>query len=118
MQPEHSKMVNNPQGQPLSVSTSFPTTSVQQHVDNAPRLQSASTAGPASANPVMYNPSPQSAGVAGSGVRMSSQQVQARGKDLLHSANVFGGKASTISKGLFAKGRSRFKGGSSEKVDN
>ena len=117
-QPEHSHMVNNPYGQPLSVSTSFPTTSVHQHGDNVPRLQSASTAGPTSANPVMYHPSPQSAGSAASGVRMSSQQVQARGKDLLHSANVFGGKASTISKGLFAKGRSRFKGGSSEKVDN
>lgn len=118
MQPEHSKMMDNPYGQPLSVSTSFPTASVHQHGDDAPRLQSASTVGPASANPVMYNPSPQGAGGAGSGVRMSSQQVQARGKDLLHSANVFGGKATTISKGLFAKGRSRFKGGSSEKVDN
>ena len=54
----------------------------------------------------------------GAGARLSSQQVQAKGKDLLHSAGVIGGKASTISKGLFAKGRSRFKGGSSEKVEN
>ena len=116
--PEHGKMVDNPYSQPLSVSTSFPTTSVHQHGDSVSRLQSASTTGPMSANPVMYHPSPQNSGGAGSSARMNSQQVQAKGKDLLHSANVFGGKASTISKGLFAKGRSRFKGGSSEKVDN
>ena len=118
-QPEHSKMVNNPYGQPLSVSTSFPA-SLRQRGDSTSRLQSAAVAGTASAHPTMHHQaSPQSSGgVAGSGARLSSQQVQAKGKDLLHSAGVIGGKASTISKGLFAKGRSRFKGGGSEKVDN
>ena len=124
--PEHGKMVNNPYGQPLSVSTSFPT-SLHQHGDKgASRFQGVSaTAGPASAHPIVHHnqhASPQSAGgvggAAGGGARLSSQQVQAKGKDLLHSAGVFGGKASTISKGLFAKGRSRLKGGTSEKVDN
>ena len=39
----------------------------------------------------------------------SKSQVQAKGKDLLHSAGVFGGKANVAAKGLFSKGRSRFK---------
>ena len=39
----------------------------------------------------------------------SKLQVQAKGKDLLHSAGVFGGKANVAAKGLFSKGRSRFK---------
>ena len=38
-------------------------------------------------------------------------------QEFLHNANVFGGKASQGAKGLFAKGKSRFRGVSSEKVD-
>ncbi|KAI1973485.1 hypothetical protein LOZ53_003722 [Ophidiomyces ophidiicola] len=47
-----------------------------------------------------------------------TQQVQAKGKDLLHSAGVLGGKAGGAAKGLFAKGRNRFRhSGSADKVD-
>ena len=50
--------------------------------------------------------------------KLSSQQVQAKGKDLLHSAGVFGGKANVAAKGLFSKGRSKLRGaGGSDKVD-
>ena len=50
--------------------------------------------------------------------KLSSQQVQAKGKDLLHTAGVFGGKANVAAKGLFSKGRSKFKGsGGADKVD-
>ena len=49
----------------------------------------------------------------GSG-RSASHQMQAKGKDLLHTAGVLGGKGMTGAKGLFAKGKSRFK---SDKVD-
>ncbi|WEW60243.1 hypothetical protein PRK78_005728 [Emydomyces testavorans] len=49
---------------------------------------------------------------------MHSQQVQAKGKDLLHSAGVLGGKAGDAAKGLFAKGRNKFRhSGSADKVD-
>jgi hypothetical protein len=40
--------------------------------------------------------------------------MQLKGKDLLHTANVLGGKGMTSAKGLFAKGKSRF---GREKVD-
>ena len=49
--------------------------------------------------------------------KLSSQQMQARGKDLLHSAGVFGGKANVAAKGLFSKGKTRFRGGNADKVD-
>lgn len=45
----------------------------------------------------------------------SSSGQQPKGKDFFHSAGSFGGKATTSAKGLFAKGKSRFKGGT-EKV--
>lgn len=54
----------------------------------------------------------------GGGGRSASHQMQAKGKDLLHTAGVLGGKGMskgmTGAKGLFAKGKSRFK---SDKVD-
>jgi hypothetical protein len=42
------------------------------------------------------------------GGRIVNQQVQLKGKDLLHTANVLGGKGMNSAKGLFAKGKSRF----------
>ena len=52
------------------------------------------------------------------GSKISSHQVQAKSKDLLHSAGVFGGKANVAAKGLFSKGRSRLKEArGSDKVD-
>lgn len=40
--------------------------------------------------------------------RVASRQLEAKGKDLLHTANVLSGKGLTSAKGLFAKGKSRF----------
>ncbi|KAI4243510.1 MAG: hypothetical protein LQ352_007018 [Teloschistes flavicans] len=48
--------------------------------------------------------------------KLSTQQVQARGKDLLHSAGVFGGKANVAAKGLFSKGKSKLRGGNADKA--
>lgn len=48
------------------------------------------------------------------GGKSAGHQMQAKGKDLLHTAGVLGGKGMTGAKGLFAKGKSRFKG---DKVD-
>ena len=57
-----------------------------------------------------YSPS------SGSG-KLSSQQMQARGKDLLHTAGLFGGKANVAAKGLFSKGKSKLRGANADKVD-
>lgn len=57
------------------------------------------------------NPAPSGPGFGG---RIANQQMQLKGKDLLHTANVLGGKGMTSAKGLFAKGKSRF---GREKVD-
>jgi hypothetical protein len=57
------------------------------------------------------NAAPASSGFGG---RIANQQMQLKGKDLLHTANVLGGKGMTSAKGLFAKGKSRF---GREKVD-
>ncbi|KAE8148788.1 hypothetical protein BDV25DRAFT_157568 [Aspergillus avenaceus] len=46
------------------------------------------------------------------GSMMNKQHVEQRSKEFLHTAGVFGGKAGEAAKGLFAKGRSKFKGGS------
>ena len=45
---------------------------------------------------------------------IQTQQMQAKGKDLLHTAGVLSGKGMTSAKGLFAKGKSRF---NRDKVD-
>lgn len=47
--------------------------------------------------------------------KITTHQVQAKGKELLHSAGIFGGKAGKAGKGLLAKGKNKFRGG--DKVD-
>jgi hypothetical protein len=55
-------------------------------------------------------------GFSPNGSKLSGQQT--KGKDLLHSAGVFGGKASKAGKGLFAKGKNKLRGsGGGDKVD-
>lgn len=49
------------------------------------------------------------------GAMMNKQQVEQRGKDLLHTAGFLGGQAGKAAKGFFNRGRSKFKG--NEKVD-
>jgi hypothetical protein len=49
---------------------------------------------------------------------MNKDKVGEKGKEFLHTAGAFSGKATGAAKGLFAKGRSRFRpSGGSEKVD-
>jgi hypothetical protein len=57
---------------------------------------------------------PTSAPALPGGGRIAGLQMQAKGKDLLHTAGALSGKGLTGAKGLFAKGKSRFK---SDKVD-
>ncbi|KAF1913836.1 hypothetical protein BDU57DRAFT_558784 [Ampelomyces quisqualis] len=64
------------------------------------------------ANPELANKSaplqPPSGSNAAFDRRVASRQLEAKGKDLLHTANVLSGKGLTSAKGLFAKGKSRF----------
>jgi len=54
-----------------------------------------------------------------SGGRINTQQVQAKGKELLHTAGIFGGKAGKAGKGLLAKGKTKLQQarGAGDKVD-
>lgn len=52
-----------------------------------------------------------------SGHMMNRQQVEQRGKDLLHSAGVLGGRAGGAAKGFFAKGKHKFNRGNGERAD-
>lgn len=52
------------------------------------------------------------------GTIVNRQNVEQRSKDFLHSAGAFGGKAGEAAKGLFAKGRSKFRPGGTDKVDS
>lgn len=61
-------------------------------------------------------------GFSPAGGKLTSQQVQAKGKELgkelFHTAGIFGGKAGKAGKGLLAKGKSRFRGsGGGDKVE-
>ncbi|KAI9863068.1 MAG: hypothetical protein M1824_000756 [Vezdaea acicularis] len=89
----------------------------QQYVQAA----NSPTSPPGSAPPKQYPAGPPSGsqGFSPSGNKLSTQQVQAKGKDLLHTAGVFSGKANHAAKGLFAKGRSKFRGsGGGDKVEH
>ena len=79
-----------------------------------------SPSSPASAIQDTQGSSPQGHNISpGGNGKTTSHQVQAKGKDLLHTAGVFGGKANVAAKGLFSKGKSKFRGsGGGEKVDN
>lgn len=56
---------------------------------------------------------PAASASSGSGAtRLDTEKMQQRGKEFMKSAGVFGGKAQAGAKGLFAKGKSRFGGGS------
>ncbi|KAL9027625.1 MAG: hypothetical protein Q9196_003877 [Gyalolechia fulgens] len=80
-------------------------------------LNASSPAGAAAdADNVAGGNSPQTYSPSSSTGKLSSQQMQARGKDLLHSAGVFGGKANVAAKGLFSKGRSKFRSGNADKA--
>ena len=97
--PEHSDILSN-QGR---VVTSF-----QSHKPSPSRSGGPSGFGPSSNAPTYapgFSPS-------GSGGKISSKEVQAKSKELLHTAGVFGGKGIVAGKGLFSKGKSKLRGAS------
>jgi hypothetical protein len=81
---------------------------------NSAASQVPTTPTPSSAAPEAR---PSVASPGGQGGRSASHQFQGKGKDLLHTAEVLGGKGMKGAKGLFAKGKSRFRGsGGGDKV--
>ncbi|TKA73276.1 hypothetical protein B0A49_04192 [Cryomyces minteri] len=101
----------------------------QQYLDSAsavPDAMSSSAAGMGQLAPGSPVGASNQGGLAGpsAGVgdrRITGQQMQAKGKDLLASAGKMGGKGMVGAKGLFAKGKKRFGsgvGGGDDKVDN
>ncbi|CAD0029416.1 unnamed protein product [Aureobasidium pullulans] len=69
--------------------------------------QTASTVERQNSNVAGRSPSAQHGGV---------EKMQTKGKDLLHSAGMFGGKATVGAKGLFARAKGRLREGGSEKA--
>jgi len=86
----------------------------QQYLNASTQAASSSPNTPGSANAASsptYSPATQ-------GGRNSGHPMQAKGKDLLHTAGLIGGKANVAAKGLFSKGKSKFRGsGGADKVD-
>lgn len=56
-------------------------------------------------------------GAPGSKTQQATQQAKEKSKELLHTAGIFGGKASKAGKGLLAKGKSRWLSSHGDKVD-
>ncbi|KAG8534186.1 uncharacterized protein KY384_001030 [Bacidia gigantensis] len=82
----------------------------QQYLDASPQSQAGVNAPAGSA------PGPnQSQGFSPSGNKITSQQVQAKSKEFLHTAGVFGGKANIAAKGLFSKGKNKLRDASGSK---
>ena len=85
----------------------------QQYLDATPQSGNSASA-PGGAPPGQSPPQgfPTSAGSSG---KISSQQVQAKSKELLQSAGKYGGKANVAAKGLFSKGKSKLRDASGGK---
>lgn len=105
------------------LSRTSPTSATNQQPYYQQYLNASSQPAASSSGPTL--PSPSASGSQGfspsgptGGARMATQQVQAKGKDLLHSAGLLGGKANNAAKGFFSKGKSKFRGsGVVDKVD-
>ncbi|KAI4168307.1 MAG: hypothetical protein LQ343_006474 [Gyalolechia ehrenbergii] len=125
--PDHKEVLSNgrfpgtatykPSAARAKLGSLLPGSSSTQQSYHQQHLNASSPGGAAAdAGNVTGGNSPQAYSPSSSAGKLSSQQMQARGKDLLHSAGVFGGKANVAAKGLFSKGRSKFRGGSADKA--
>jgi hypothetical protein len=88
----------------------------RQYLNASPTTPSTPTRPGPAPGPSLQSGSQQSFSPASN--KLSSHQVQAKGKELLHSAGIFGGKAGKAGKGLLAKGKNKLRGtGGGDKVD-
>ncbi|KAE9362632.1 hypothetical protein N431DRAFT_391583 [Stipitochalara longipes BDJ] len=82
----------------------------RQYLNASPTTPSTPTRpGPSPGAPSLQQSGSQ-LGFSPAGNKISTQQVQAKGKEFLHSAGVFGGKAGKAGKGLLAKGKNKLRG--------
>ncbi|PMD46847.1 hypothetical protein L207DRAFT_562081 [Hyaloscypha variabilis F] len=82
----------------------------RQYLNASPTTPSTpTTRGPSPGAPSLQQSGSQ-LGFSPAGNKLSTQQVQAKGKEFLHSAGVFGGKAGKAGKGLLAKGKNKLRG--------
>ncbi|KAL2065252.1 hypothetical protein VTL71DRAFT_2921 [Oculimacula yallundae] len=80
----------------------------QQYLNaSSPTSPSTPIGGASRPSPSMPTGSQQ--GLSSAGSKMTTQQVQAKGKELLHTAGIFGGKAGKAGKGLLAKGKNKLR---------
>jgi hypothetical protein len=88
----------------------------RQYLNASPTTPSTPTRPGPGPGPSLQSGSQQSFSPAGN--KPTSHQVQSKGKELLHSAGIFGGKAGKAGKGLLAKGKNKLRGaGGGDKVD-
>ncbi|KAG0650242.1 hypothetical protein D0Z07_3126 [Hyphodiscus hymeniophilus] len=84
----------------------------QQYLNASP-----TTPGTPVSRPGPSTPSGSQQGFSPAGGKLTGHQVQAKGKELLHTAGIFGGKAGKAGKGLLAKGKNKLRGsGAGDKI--
>lgn len=96
--PEHADLIQSGQGLSADIPRSSPTARRFPKLTSLGNLASRDDTTPASAD---HNRRPSG--------HIGTKGVEQRGKDLLHTAGAFSGKAGEAAKGLFAKGRSKFR---------
>jgi hypothetical protein len=80
----------------------------QQYLNASPTTQSIPAAARPGSGPSV--PASSQSAFGSSGTKLTSHQVQAKGKEFLHTAGIFGGKAGKAGKGLLAKGKNKLRG--------
>ncbi|KAJ5111008.1 hypothetical protein N7532_001543 [Penicillium argentinense] len=111
-QPQHSDLVQASQ----NVSSGFPKASPTTR--RFPKLPTLGNLAASREDGTPTNPSHIRRPSGHIGTIVNRQNVEQRGKDFLHTAGTFGGKAGEAAKGLFAKGRSKFRQGGNDKVQS
>lgn len=116
--PEHSHLVNSSPA--LGLTTSNATGSVRQKTGPS-IMKIARNLGPSRDNTSISTTAPNTAPAGpqrqASMSQSGAERMQAKGKDFMKSAGMFGGKASFGAKGLFAKAKGKLREGGNEKVD-
>lgn len=96
--PDHADLIQSSQGLSADVPRSSPTTRRFPKLTSFGNLAARDDNAPANAD---HNRRPSG--------HMGTKVVEQRGKEFLHTAGTFSGKAGEAAKGLFAKGRSKFR---------
>ena len=117
--PEHAHAATV--GPDLNLATSATNSSIRRKVTGPNIMKIARNLGPSKDSTFGSSNADTNASTSSAPARQPSvsgtERMQAKGKDFMKSAGMFGGKASIGAKGLFAKAKGKLKEGGSEKVD-